>query len=322
MWCGGNELFNAWSGMTEQAFALRLLNSNCYKYDCQTPFLMTAPVYGMGHGHYNNVDSDGTEFIGTLIQSDFSAYTEFGCPGSSSAEYIKSFMSEEEFLECKPGTVWETHHAFNAWNAVDTWLRISEVEYYFDGYTDTYDLVEKCSIIQEINYKSYFEEIRKHWPKCSMAINWCFNEPWPTAANNSIVNWPAIPKKAYYSVKEALRPQMTSIRATKNFWEAGKAFKAEIWILNDSPVNLQSQRINAYFEFDGSKELILTWIAKPVNSQNNLKGAKINLVIPENVISSFKIILESEENPLMNSSYTYLVKNKKDQIVQTGVLNM
>ena len=31
IWSGGNELFNAWSGMTDQSLALRLLNSQCYR---------------------------------------------------------------------------------------------------------------------------------------------------------------------------------------------------------------------------------------------------------------------------------------------------
>jgi len=30
LWCGGNELFNFWSGMTDQSLALRLLNKLCY----------------------------------------------------------------------------------------------------------------------------------------------------------------------------------------------------------------------------------------------------------------------------------------------------
>ena len=52
MWCGGNELFNGWSGMTEQHHALRLLDSLCYEYDRFTPFNMTSPLLGMSHGNY------------------------------------------------------------------------------------------------------------------------------------------------------------------------------------------------------------------------------------------------------------------------------
>ena len=42
LWCGGNELFNDWSGMTDQSLALRLLNKICYENDMEKPFIMTA----------------------------------------------------------------------------------------------------------------------------------------------------------------------------------------------------------------------------------------------------------------------------------------
>lgn len=41
IWCGGNELFNNWSGMDDQSSALRLLNKICYEEDFEKPFLMT-----------------------------------------------------------------------------------------------------------------------------------------------------------------------------------------------------------------------------------------------------------------------------------------
>src|SRR5690606_36846272 len=46
LWCGGNELFNAWSGMTPQSHALRLLDSNCFELDRKRPFLPTSPIMG------------------------------------------------------------------------------------------------------------------------------------------------------------------------------------------------------------------------------------------------------------------------------------
>ncbi|MGE5427403.1 MAG: glycoside hydrolase family 2 protein, partial [Methylococcaceae bacterium] len=51
-WCGGNELFNAWSGMTEQSLPLRLLNSQCLQLDPNSPFISTSPLMGMAHGNY------------------------------------------------------------------------------------------------------------------------------------------------------------------------------------------------------------------------------------------------------------------------------
>ncbi|AUX26109.1 uncharacterized protein SOCEGT47_066680 [Sorangium cellulosum] len=61
LWCGGNELFNVWSGMTDQSLPLRLLNKMTYELDRDTPFIPTAPLDGMGHGDYRFRDERGRE---------------------------------------------------------------------------------------------------------------------------------------------------------------------------------------------------------------------------------------------------------------------
>jgi beta-mannosidase len=47
LWCGGNELFNNWSGMTDQSLALRLLNSLCLEFSPSIPYNPTSPLMGM-----------------------------------------------------------------------------------------------------------------------------------------------------------------------------------------------------------------------------------------------------------------------------------
>ena len=47
MYCGGNELFNNWSLMTDQSLALRLLNKLCYDLDKDRPYIMTSPIFGI-----------------------------------------------------------------------------------------------------------------------------------------------------------------------------------------------------------------------------------------------------------------------------------
>ncbi|HML46942.1 MAG TPA: glycoside hydrolase family 2 TIM barrel-domain containing protein, partial [Clostridia bacterium] len=211
LWCGGNELFNSWSRMTEQSHALRLLDKLCYEEDRHTPFIMTSPLNGMGHGNYVNLNYDGVETIGKLIASHNTAYTEFGCPGASPADYIRSFMSPEDYENPREGSVWEDHHAFKAWQE-DTWFRQQEVAYYFGALEGTDAKVAATERIQSICYQLMFEEMRRQWPQCSMALNWCYNEPWPCAANNSLINWPCKPKPAYYAVQAALRPQSVTAR--------------------------------------------------------------------------------------------------------------
>jgi len=115
LWCGGNELFNTWSGMTDQSPALRLLNSQCFKLDPKTPFLYTSPVMGMGHGHYVFRDFEsGEEVFQEMARSKFTAYTEFGMPGPASVEILKTIIPANELWPPKPGTSWESHHAYKA----------------------------------------------------------------------------------------------------------------------------------------------------------------------------------------------------------------
>lgn len=101
--CGGNELFNSWSRMTDQSPALRLLNRNCYDQDPQTPFLMTAPVMGMAHGNYLFRYQDGREVFHFMPQAGATAYTEFGCPGPSPAGYLRTFIPADSLFPPRLG---------------------------------------------------------------------------------------------------------------------------------------------------------------------------------------------------------------------------
>ena len=320
LWCGGNELFNSWSGMTDQSHALRLLNSLCYEYDRYTPFNMTSPLNGMAHGYYNNIMDDQSaflpqlrdhsltendEFITVLIKRNFTAYTEFGSCGGASPEYVKKYITDgESFENCTPeNSVWVKHHAFKAWN-VTSWLRKSEAEYYFGGYTDTEDLLRKTSMIQTVCYKTLFEEMRKQAPRCSMAINWDYNEPWPCAAGNSLVSWPAEPKPALESVRLALRPTLASIRAFKNRYVTGDTLTAEVWMLNDSANAVPPCEIKVYLETENGRKAISTVSTDSVDPRNNCKFGEFKIEITEDIPSIFKLILEVPGNPEYSSEYT------------------
>lgn len=68
LWCGGNELLNTWSRMTDQSLALRLLNSQCLIMDPKTPFIPTSPIEGVAHGAYVFRDGDGEEVFQRMIR--------------------------------------------------------------------------------------------------------------------------------------------------------------------------------------------------------------------------------------------------------------
>ncbi len=79
------------------------------------------------------------------------------------------------------------------------------IDAYFGQARDLAELVDNGQLLQAEGYKAIYEEARRQKPYCSMALNWCFNEPWPTAANNNIVGYPNEPKPAFCAVRMCLQ---------------------------------------------------------------------------------------------------------------------
>lgn len=324
MWCGGNELFNGWSGMTDQSLALRLLNRNCYDLDPSRPFIMTSPLMGIGHGNYLFRYQTGEEVFQVMPKAANTAYTEFGCPGPSPADYLRDFIPEDDLFPPKRGTAWESHHAFGAWGgSSNTWLLPEVIEHYFGPHNTLEEMVERGQLLQSEGYKCIFEEARRQKPRCSMALNWCYNEPWPTAANNSLINWPNRPKACYYAVAASLRPMVASARISKFSWKEGDQFDPELWILNDAPESVPGGRIEAYLRM-GEEELpLLVWDYPSLNPNTNLAGPVIRFTLPGRNVSRIVLVLRAVDHPEMDSEYTLVYQAGKtaDRPLGTRIMN-
>jgi beta-mannosidase len=303
IWVGGNELFNAWSRMTDQSLALRLLNRNCFDLDPLTPFMPTVPLEGMGHGDYRFRNA-GRDVFQTFQQASCTAYSEFGCPGPSPVPYLRAIIPEHELWPPRPGTSWETHHGLNAWEADETtWLCTSIIEAYF-GPQDTLDgLVRLGNWLQCEGLKSVFEEARRQQPRCSMALNWCFNEPWPTAANESIINWPAEPKPAYASVALACRPVMASARIPRFQWLAGEEFGAEVWLLNDTAEEQPGGAVSVELASGGRRWSLGSWEFPRLRPLGALAGPRFSARIPEDASGEMILLLTASPNASWSSTY-------------------
>jgi beta-mannosidase len=279
IWCGGNELFNSWSGMTDQDLAVRLLNRNCYDHDPDRPFLATAPVMGMAHGHYVFRDARGEEVFQIMARASATAYSEFGCPAPADAEVLRETLPPDELFPPRPGTSWETHHAFGAW-ASNSHLLLDVIEDYFGPAATLEALVEQGQLLQAEGLKCLFEEARRQKPRASMALNWCFAEPWPAAANLSLVGWPDRPKPALRAVGQSCRPALASARIPRFRWTEGDSFEPELWVLNDTSQALPAGRVEAVLELDGREIPLLAWDHPPVPANRNLAGPTVRCVLP------------------------------------------
>jgi len=307
LWCGGNELFNGWSGMDDQSIALRLLNSQCLKFDPTTPFIPTSPIEGVGHGNYVfRLEKTGEEVFEIMNHAHFTAYTEFGMPSPASVEVLRSIIPENELWPPKPGTSWESHHAYNAWGK-NTWLMQDMIEDYFGKSNSLEELVIHGQLIQGEGYKYIYEEARRQKPYCSMALNWCYNEPWPTAANNSLLSYPNITKPGFYQVKNACRPVLASATITKYKWKSGELFKTQVWMLSDKPEDVKAGKLKASIVSGNNIYSMGTWNFHTIESNKNLSGPEFTLILPDLQPGTFKLVLEVDGFPELNSEYTLLV---------------
>jgi beta-mannosidase len=306
LWCGGNELFNFWSGMTEQSLALRLLNRNCYELDPTRPFLATAPLEGMGHGHYLFRDpGTGAECWSLFQHAHCTAYSEFGVPASPSAETLRRILPPAEVWPPRPGTSWQLHHAFGAWMP-SSHLYLEEIEYYFGPSGTLEQLVERGQLLQSAGLQGLFEEVRRQKPVASLALNWCFNEPWPAAANNSLVAWPAEPKPALAAVAQACRPTLASARVPRFSWRPGETFTAELWLLHDGPAPAPGVTIRAWLEIDSRRHPLGEWIAADAPANTNVAGPRVEAVLPPWHEPRFTLHLAASGRPEWDSHYTFI----------------
>ncbi|MCL2099003.1 MAG: hypothetical protein FWH24_01020 [Oscillospiraceae bacterium] len=322
IWCGGNELFNGWSGMDDQSHALRLLNANCYKLDKLTPFLPTSPVAGMGHGCYvfryneegwmqpdmaqNSEYSAGYDCLTAMINAGNTAYTEFGNPSVSDIDTLKSIIPKDELFPPKPGGAWQDHHGFYAWTGENSWLYADTVEYYFGKPETLEELITNTQLLQCAGYKGIYEEARRQWPKCSMALNWCYNEPWPTAAGNNLITYPALPKPAYYAVQQSCRQQLASARVKKFDFISGEDFSAELFILNDLPEKIGPLKVKAALKTNSKTYAPVIWETGETPASEHLSGGVYSVTLDEKDSCLMTLTLEVEGKPEMNSEYIFI----------------
>ena len=136
-----------------------------------------------------------------------------------------------------------------------------------------------------------------------MAINWDFNEPWPCAAGNSLINWPAKPKSCLQNVKAALRPTLLSLNIPRNRWISGKVMEGEIWVLNDSDTVAEPMEVEVTLVMDDVRMPIAKLATDAVEARKNGKFGTFRLAITSGIPERFSLELTCAAHPEANSRY-------------------
>jgi beta-mannosidase len=304
LWSGGNELFNSWSGMNDQSLVIRWLNAICLIYSPEIPFIPTSPVMGVAHGHYLFYDDRADEDVFQLMnRSAATAYTEFGMPSLSDMDIIRTIIPEKELFPPSPTSAWLAHHAFYAWMG-NTWLCPEIINKYFGEAESLEQLVEWSQLLQSIGYQAIYEHARQQWPHCSMALNWCFNEPWPTAANNSIIQYRDKPKPCFTAIQQACRPVLASARIPRFLWSNDEDLQLDLIMINGTLEPIPAGTLECRIKGDLAEK----WDYPEIPANRNLAGPDVNYPLAGTTGKWIKIELKDPEHPDYNSEYLLMFK--------------
>jgi beta-mannosidase len=192
----------------------------------------------------------------------------------------------------------------------ESWLEISTLEKYFGKMQLLEELVQYSQLLQCEGYKFIFEEARRQKPFCAMALNWCYQEPWPSAANNSLLNWPNVIKPAYYHVANACRPTLASIRIPKFEWKEGDDFVGELFLLNDAYESIAKAAVTVTLCYDGKEETMIRWDFPGTEDFKNVQGPTTHFRIPRMTSNLFTVKVTVEGKSEYNSVYTLVYSGK------------
>ena len=321
LWCGGNELFELHSGMTDQSLALRLLNRNTFELDRSRPFIPSTPLMGISHGPYvfaSHVDTGVVDGFRAIQRSSCTAYPEFGCPAPAPVDVLKTIIPPSELFPPRKGTAWEDHHAFFPFVERE-WLDILSLEYYFGPIESLEQLVDRGQLLQGECLRAIYEEARRQQPTCSAALMWSLNEPWPNAANLSLLSWPQIPKNGYAKVAAACRPVLASLRVEKYGWRRDEPFVGEVWLLSDEPSPLGGGQMRVYIGSDhASAQCIASWEFDEMLPQKNQRGIPIIASLSALASPTFYVLLRVEGRPELDSDYQFCFAGPMEETPRTS----
>jgi beta-mannosidase len=313
LWCGGNELFNDWSRMTEQSLPLRLLDSNCFQLDPLRPYMHTSPLEGSAHGPYHFIDwSTNLESLSIYQDSDYIAYNEISLgAGLRPLELLKKFIPENELFPLTPSPAWVAHKAINP-NGSRLHLAPSNIEHYFGESTSIEQLIERSQFLMNEGLRGALEEIRRKKMRTSMALIWCFNEPWPNAAGcGNIVTWYNTPMPAHHYTGLAFRPVLASARIRKIDWSPDEEMTPQLWMLSDANTAIPAGRIEAWLKIGEQETFISEWQHPELAPATNCSGPKLQVKLPPQLPERFSLVIKVPDHPEYGSTYTLLKKRSE-----------
>jgi beta-mannosidase len=312
---GGNEMYlNA--RISRQMAQLRAI---CNEVDPTRPYYDPDPeTMFQRHGNYWYEASSNfyLHYRSPLLNGRHSGppnpmeWNEFGVAGAVSVESLKAIMPASSLWPVRadnPDWIW--HKGFNACFDPDNWLGRKAFTALFGPAADLPTLVRQSQFAQAEGLRYACQSMRRfRWHRSSCAT-WVYNEPWPNAAHNGIMEYYGRKPMAYYYVKQAYAA--ADILAVYSSLEApeGKPWWVELWGINDHLQPLSGYRCRYRITDLHGKMLAEQTILAEVPAEGNIKIGDIEWTPPAELSGTVALVwldlLDASGKAVAQHLYTF-----------------
>jgi beta-mannosidase len=275
---GGNELYlNA-----KNSRQMAQLRAICNELDPTRPFHDPDPeTIFQRHGDYQYDDpyfylNYREPRINGSGPANPMEWNEFGVAGAASIESLKAMMPVEDLWPVHPrNPSWIWHKGIEGYGP-DNWLGRPGFTRLFGQSPDLPTLVRHSQFAQAEGLRYSCQSMRRfRWHRSACAM-WVYNEPWPNAAHDAVVEYYGRKPMAYYYLKQAYAP--VDVLAVYSNLEAtvGNPLAAELWATNDRLQPLAGCHCRYRITDVSGKSLAVKEIPAEVPAEGNIKIGDIS----------------------------------------------
>lgn len=245
VWCGGNELM--WDDgtpvdtrHTNIAMLSRLVSAEhpgaVFLPASASGPRFTASEAGFGRGVHHDVHGPwlygGEEDHYRFFNRDDALFrSETGCPAPSRTELLERFSDGMALWPPSASNLFWTHRG--SW-----WILLPEMTRMFGPWNGAEELgryVILARYLQAEALRYAAESALRRRPEASGLIVWMGNEPFPNAANTSVLEYDGAPKPAYGALAQAFSPLHLSASFDRLVWDPGERFRAGLFVTASHP---------------------------------------------------------------------------------------
>jgi beta-mannosidase len=312
---GGNEIYTH-AKISRQMAQLRAI---CNEVDPTRSFRDPDPeTMFQRHGNYWYEAGSGfyLHYRSPLLNGRHSGppnpmeWNEFGVAGAASVEQLKAIMPASSLWPVRADNPdWNWHKGFNACFSSDNWLGRNAFTALFGPAADLPSLVRHSQFAQAEGLRYACQSMRRfRWHRSSCAT-WVYNEPWPNAAHNAVMEYYGRKPMAYYYLKQAYAAVDALAVYSSIEAPAGKPMPVELWVTNDHLQPLAGYHCRYRITDLHGKTLAEQTLLAEVPAEGNIKIGDIDWTPPPELSGSVVLVwldlLDASDKAVAQHLYTF-----------------